>query len=148
MNLSENFTLAELAKSSTALRLGINNAPNPSEINFLRQLANNILQPVRDEHGSYAINSGFRCLELNRVIGSKDTSQHVKGQAADFEITSLDNHYLATWISENLEFDQLILEFYNGEPSSGWVHCSYVEGHNRNECLTISRGSVKPGLVE
>jgi len=78
-------------------------------------------------------NSGFRCLELNRAIGSSDRSQHTTGEAVDFEVPGISNREVALWVKENCKFDQLILEFYKeGDPSSGWVHCSYViEGENR-----------------
>ena len=89
---------------------------------------------MREHYGiPFAPNSGFRCLDLNRAIGSSDKSQHVTGQAVDFEIPGVDNKDVALWVMDNCDFDQLILEFYKeGEPTSGWVHCSYViERDNR-----------------
>ena len=71
------------------------------------------------------ISSGYRSPELCEAIGSSSKSQHAKGEAADFEIHSVDNKELAAWIAANCEFDQLILEFYDGvDPNSGWIHCS------------------------
>jgi len=137
MNLSKNFTLAELTKSSTALRLGIDNSCGFERL-ALERLAENILQPVRDKFGAYTVSSGYRGIELNRVIGSKDTSQHIFGEAADFEIVGVNNYHLYAWIEVHLIFDQLILEFYEeGDPSSGWIHCSYVEGNNRGEAFEL-----------
>jgi len=153
IRLSPNFTLAELVKSNIADRHGINNWPtDPDTVEKLRLVAMNILQPVRDHFGiPFSPTSGFRCLELNRIIGSKDTSQHTKGQAVDFEVPGISNYELSLWISRNLSFDQLILEFYEkGQPNSGWVHCSYVSPEdNRKETLTMLKGEgfVK-GLVE
>jgi hypothetical protein len=134
MQLSDHFTLSELTKSSTAERLGIANEPGSTEVENLIMVCDQILEPVRNHYGiAFAPNSGFRCLELNRAIGSSDKSQHVTGQAVDFEVPGIDNKDVALWVVDNCQFDQLILEFYKeGEPSSGWVHCSYtIDGDNR-----------------
>ena len=79
------------------------------------------------------------------AIGSSEKSQHAKGEAADFEITGVDNIDLAIWISKYLEFDQLISEFYvEGDEDSGWVHCSYkADGKNRKQCLTAYKENGK-----
>ena len=126
MKLSENFSLKELTKSQTAVRKGINNEPGTAEIENLIHLAEAVLQPVREHFGkSVVISSGYRSPELCEAIGSSAKSQHAKGEAADFEIPGVDNKELASWISKNCDFDQLILEFYDGvDPNSGWVHCS------------------------
>ena len=139
MRLSEHFTLAELTKSATALRHGIDNPPNPAQIENLKLLCEKILEPVRaNYHKAITPSSGFRCLELNRRIGSKDTSQHTKGQAVDFEIAGIDNKDLFNWIHDNLECDQLILEFYKpGIPDSGWCHVSYRRDGNRQQAFDI-----------
>ena len=134
MQLSDHFTLSELTKSSTAERRGIDNEPGPSEIENLILVCDQILEPVREHYGiPFAPNSGFRGLELNRAIGSSDGSQHVKGEAVDFEVPGIANKDVALWVMENCEFDQLILEFYKeGIPDSGWVHCSYtIDKENR-----------------
>jgi zinc D-Ala-D-Ala carboxypeptidase len=146
MRLSQNFTLDELTKSSTALRHGIENIPRQIDVESLAALVENVLQPVRDHHGPVIVSSGYRCPELNTKIGSKNTSQHVRGQAADFEIMGRDNSEVAKWIYDNLDFDQLILEFYEaGQPRSGWVHCSYVGSEfNRNMALIINSKGVRP----
>jgi zinc D-Ala-D-Ala carboxypeptidase len=94
-----------------------------------------ILEPVRNHYDTpFVPNSGFRCLELNRAIGSSDTSQHTTGEAVDFEVPGVPNKDLALWVKDNCKFDQLILEFYkDDDPASGWVHCSYViDGDNRH----------------
>ena len=139
MNLSENFKLHELVKSSTASRYGIDNTPNAAQIANLKLVCEKILEPVRaNYHKPIIPSSGFRCLELNRRIGSKDSSQHTKGQAVDFEITGVDNKDLFDWIRDNLEFDQLILEFYkSGIPNSGWCHCSFLRVGNRQQSFNI-----------
>ena len=112
MMLSKHFSLSELTKSDTAIRKGIDNTPNDQEVENLILLCNEILEPVREHYGiPFAPNSGFRCLDLNRAIGSSDKSQHVSGKAVDFEISGLDNKEVALWVMENCDFDQLILEF-------------------------------------
>ena len=136
MYLSRNFSLNELTKSQTALRNGLDNKPSIEEIVALTVLCNNILQPVRDKYGSFTPNSGFRTVELCKLVGSSEKSQHAKGEAADIEVVGTDNYELAEWIAKNLDFDQLILEFYNSDdPSSGWVHVSHsrTKGEQRHD---------------
>lgn len=151
--LSANFSLEELCKSAYAERNGIDNRPQPSQeseiVGNLTRVCTGILQPVRDAFGvPFSPSSGYRCLALNRAMGSKDSSQHIVGQAADFEVPGMPNADLAAWIRDNLEFDQLILEFHvPGQPESGWVHCSVTAGANRGELLTINRDGVFPGLL-
>ena len=152
IKLSQNFWLSELVKSQTAERMGIDNWPQDQEIiDNLSTTVNQVLQPIRDHYGvPITPNSGYRCLQLNRAIGSKDTSQHTKGQAVDVEVPGVANHDLADWVKDNLDFDQLILEFYYpGEPTSGWVHISYVSPEqNRKQLLTINRNGVFNGLLD
>jgi zinc D-Ala-D-Ala carboxypeptidase len=141
MKLSANFELSELVKSQTAERKGIPNNPSPDHIDNLKSLCINILQPIRSEFDRpVIISSGFRSAELCIAIGSKPTSQHSEGKAADLEIPGVDNMELAMWIKNNLNFDQLILEFYkDGEPNSGWVHVSWAGEDNRNQTLRAVR---------
>jgi zinc D-Ala-D-Ala carboxypeptidase len=142
MRLSDHFTLSEFTKSQTADRHGIDNTPDDAQTERLKILCENVLEPVRVHFGkSFTPSSGFRSEELCLKIGSKTTSQHAKGEAVDFEIPGVDNKELAYWISDNLDFDQLILEYYKpGIPDSGWVHVSYKGEGNRNEVLTMTKG--------
>ena len=137
MKLSENFSLSELTKSQTAERKGIDNTPSPTHQENLKSLCEMILQPVRDHFGQVvSVSSGYRSPELCAAIGSKSTSQHAKGEAADFEIFGVSNKELADYINEHLDYDQLILEYWKKEdPNSGWVHCSYTNGNNRKQYL-------------
>ena len=150
MKLSKNFSLKELTRSQTAMRHGIDNSPTLDQLVCLTALTTAVLQPIREVHGRVDINSGLRVLELNRKIGSSDSSQHVLGMAADLECPSIDNLQLSKWIEENLKFDQLILEFYEkGEPTSGWIHVSYNnQGENRGRVLTASRVDGKTQYTE
>jgi hypothetical protein len=144
VKLSKNFSLKELTKSSTAVRHGIDNNPNKEQMINLVILTNCVLQPIRNAHGRVDVNSGLRVLELNRAIGSGDSSQHVQGMAADIECPAISNMELAEWIRDNLEFDQLILEFYTpSDPASGWVHVSYNKEENRKRVLRAVKNDGK-----
>ena len=145
MNLTANFSLHELTKSETALRLNIDNTPGPVETEYLKILAERVLQPVRDHFGKgVKVNSGFRSLETNQVTGGSSKSDHVKGQAADIEIPGVPNVELAQWIMDNLDYTQLILEFYTpGIPDSGWVHVSYDPDNLKNQELTATKQAGK-----
>jgi len=153
MNLTKNFTLAEMTKSETALRHGMDNTPGEQETAALKLLVEKVLQPVRDHFGrGVKVNSGFRHPEVNAKVGGSKTSDHCRGQAADIEIPGVPNAELAEWIKDNLEFRQLILEFYTpGIPDSGWVHVSYVAEDNKKQVLTATKQNGKtvylPGLV-
>ena len=144
MNLSRNFTISELIKSDIAIRKGINNNPNAEQIEKLKGLCENILQPVRDHFGRVKVTSGFRSVELCMAIGSSANSQHAKAEAADFEVMGTDNAELFDWIKNNLSPDQLILEFYTpGEPNSGWIHASWIEGTPRASYLHAYKSEGK-----
>jgi len=150
MNLSKNFTLEEMEKSSTGIRLGIKNKAGSGEIKNLGDICYEILEKVRAKFDDkpVTITSGFRSEELCEAIGSKKTSQHAKGEAVDFEIAGVSNLAIAMYISNHCDFDQLILEYYTGEPSSGWVHVSYKDGSNRKQVLTFDGKSYTNGLPD
>ena len=147
MKLTSNFSLSELTKSQTAERKGINNTPSPEHQENLKLLCTAILQPVRAHFSKVVtISSGYRSPELCTAIGSKSTSQHAKGEAADFEIFGVSNKELADWIHHNINYDQLILEYWKeSDPNSGWVHCSYSESNKRRQYLRAYKenGSTK-----
>lgn len=143
MNLAKNFTLTELTKSETATRFGIDNHPTHEIIENLRGLAENVLQKVRYRFGPVTVTSGYRSQAVNKKAGGSATSDHCKGFAADFEVPGVDNKVLAEWVRDNLKFTQLILEFYTGDPESGWVHCSYNPANLKNQCLTAIKQNGK-----
>ena len=151
--LTANFSLHELTKSETALRMGFDNTPGEAETEALRLLAEKVLQPVRDHFGKgVKCNSGFRSAESNQAVGGSRTSDHCLGRAADIEIPGVPNAELAQWIMDNLEYTQLILEFYTpGIPDSGWVHVSYDPNNLKKQELTAMKVAGKtqyvPGLV-
>ena len=145
MKLSKNFSLIELTKSQTATRKGIDNTPSTEHRDNLKSRCEMVLQPVRDHFNRVvSVSSGYRSEELCLAIGSKITSQHAKGQAADFEIYGLSNKELSDWVHENLDYDQLILEYWREEdPNSGWVHCSFNLQGNRKQYLKAYKENGK-----
>jgi uncharacterized protein YcbK (DUF882 family) len=153
MQLTNNFSLAEMVKSDTALRHDMDNTPGEAEIENLKRLCEQVLQPVREHFKTgVKVNSGFRHPDVNAKVGGSKTSDHCKGQAADIEIPGIPNADLAKWITENLDFTQVILEFYTqGVPDSGWVHVSYDPQNLKKQSLTAVKKDGKtvylPGLV-
>jgi hypothetical protein len=151
--LSTNFSLHELSKSETALRMGFDNTPDEEATENLRLLCEMVLQPVRDHYGKgVKVNSAYRSPESNAAVGGSKTSDHCKGMAADIEIPGVANADLAQWIMDNLDYTQLILEFYTpGIPDSGWVHVSYDPNNLKKQELTATKVAGKtqylPGLV-
>ena len=142
MNLSENFTLAELIRTST----GLDNTPNEEQIENLRLLCVNILQPARDALGPIKITSGFRAPAVNAKIGGASSSQHVKGQAADLMMSG-GQKKLLDWIIANVEFDQIISEFPDANGNPAWVHVSFAEGKNRMQKLKAIKSGGKTKYV-
>jgi len=151
--LTANFSLHELSKSETALRLGLDNTPDEEATENLRLLCEKVLQPVRDHYGKgVKVNSAYRSPESNAAVGGSKTSDHCKGMAADIEIPGVANADLAQFIMDNLSYTQLILEFYTpGIPDSGWVHVSYDPNNLKKQELTATKVAGKtqylPGLV-
>ena len=145
MNLSPNFSLHELTKSETALRLDLDNTPDEQATENLRLLCEKVLQPVRDHYGKgVKVNSAYRSPESNAAVGGSKTSDHCLGRAADIEIPGVANADLAQWIMDNLEYTQLILEFYtSGIPDSGWVHVSYDPANLKKQELTATKVAGK-----
>jgi hypothetical protein len=151
MQLSKHFKLEEFTKSMTATRKGISNEPGSGEIKNLENLCYEILEPLRAKYDlPITITSGYRSPALSEAIGSKSTSQHCKGMAADVEIATIPNIQIAYWLQNNVDFDQLILEFYNpDDPSGGWVHISFNEqGSNRKQVLTYNGKKYENGLPD
>ena len=140
MRLSKNFTLKELTRSNTALRLGINNEPSKEGIYKLTLLATQILQPLRDSLGALRVTSGYRSFVLSEAIGSSSRSQHCRYEAVDlqyFKRGKMDNIKIYQALKElALPFDQVILEFgdateYVDPENPAWIHLSYTINDNR-----------------
>jgi zinc D-Ala-D-Ala carboxypeptidase len=143
MKISEHITFLEATKSQTGSRLGIENKPNPEQLEAMRFIAENIFEKVRNHFEiPLQISSFFRCYSLNKAIGGAATSQHCKGEAID--IDSNINAKIFHYIKDNLEFDQLIWEF-GDKHNPDWVHASLKKEGNRRQVLraTRSAGVVK-----
>jgi hypothetical protein len=145
MNLSTHFTLSELLVSGEAARRGIDNTPTPEALAALKRTALG-LETVRMRLGGapILISSGYRCLALNRAIGSKDTSQHLHGEAADFICPRFGSpaHIVATLKDSEVPYDQLILEYANSG-TGGWVHVSFSQ-RNRRQAFSLDERGVQP----
>ena len=149
MQLSPNFSLAEFTASTTASVQRIANTPDAAQIAAMKLLCAKVLEPLRAHfQRPIRLTSGFRTPALCLAVGSSVGSQHAKGEAADLEITGIDNLSAARFIRDHLPFDQLILENYlRGQPNSGWIHVSYREGRLRKETLTYTRRAYFKGLL-
>ena len=152
MKLSKNFTLQELIKSNTALRLGIDNTPSKEGIMKLTILATLVLQLLRDRIGALRITSGYRSSELNTAIGGSNKSQHTKCEAVDIQYVKrgrMDNLLIyQALIDLDIDFDQCILEFGDStatsDPTSpAWIHLSYKINDNRRQVLVAYKDNKK-----
>jgi zinc D-Ala-D-Ala carboxypeptidase len=134
MNLTPHFTLKEMTVSQTAVRMGIDNTPNTRQITNLTRLCENILEPLRAMVGKpINVSSGFRNPTVNSLIGGSSTSQHMKGEAADFTVEGLTVQELFDLIRTSaLPYDQLIQEF------DAWVHVSFGP-RDRRQALIFTK---------
>ena len=135
MNQPKYFTLKEMINSNTAKSKGIDNTPTWCVVLNLLELVQNVLDPIREAYKKpITVNSGYRCIELNRAVGSKDNSQHILGLAADITVGSREaNKQLFEFIQSNIkEWDQLI-----NENNYQWIHISYNKNNNRKQVLSL-----------
>ena len=120
MKLSEHFELGDMCFSQTAVRKGIDNTVTPEALFALETLCKKVLEPLVTKGMSFSINSGFRCVELNKAIGGAANSQHCKGEAADLRPKGISvEQFYQEIIKSGVPFDQIIQEF------DSWVHVSY-----------------------
>lgn len=143
MQLSEHFTLTELTASATADKHGIDNTPNSAARLRLAYLCQAILEPIRQRYGfPIYISSGYRCPELNNLVGGAKNSQHLTGDAADIVCRATNNAYLFQIIAkmireEAIEVGQLIWEFGTAD-SPAWIHISNPRpGKKNNEIIYL-----------
>lgn len=150
MQLSKHLALAEVIRSETAKRKGINNMPTQEHIKNFQLLAEKIFEPIRERFGvPIHISSAYRSVELNRAVNGILSSQHCQGEAIDVDmdgsINGVTNKMVFDYIKDNLNFDQLIYEFGN-EINPDWVHVSYEStGKQRKQVLRAikSNGQTK-----
>ena len=147
MKLSEHFSLDELTFSQTAIRNGWENIPSVEVLDNLKRLCGEGLEPLRDFIGKpITITSGYRNLRLNKAIGSKDSSYHTKGLAADIIIKGMSvEQLMRAVIQSDIEFQQVILEFPNPDGTGGWVHFAIpaLGQKPKMEKLIIDRNGVR-----
>ena len=137
-HLAGHFTLGEMLRSGQAIRLGIDNIPGEVEVEALRALCQNVLEPLRQQFGRILISSGYRCERLNKAVGGVANSQHLLGEAADIHCSSIvQAQRYFDYIACHLDFDQLLLErrLRNG---CCWIHVSYAGERNRKIKGTFS----------
>jgi hypothetical protein len=151
MKISKHLSLAEVTRSETAKRRGINNMPTPEHIENFKILAENLFEKVREHFNvPIHISSGYRSVDLNRAIKGSRTSQHMKGEAIDIDMdgsrSNVTNADIFNFIKDNLEYDQLIWEF-GTDKNPNWVHVSYSKNKNRKQCLKAVKINGKTSYI-
>jgi hypothetical protein len=152
MQISKHLSLAEVSRSETAKRKGINNTPSGEHLANFKLLAENIFEPIREHFGvPINISSGYRSKELNSAIGGSLTSQHCQGEAIDIDMdgstNGVTNKMVFDYIKDNLNFDQLIYEF-GTDKNPDWVHVSYESsGKQRKQILKAVKSGGKTSYV-
>ncbi len=135
MQLTEHFTLSEFVRSETATNKHIDNTPAQEVVDNLRALCRNVLEPARVAFGApIYITSGYRCPALNKAVGGKPTSQHLRGEAADLQVRGVKNlRKLYNAILDHGVFDQLLFE--TNKAGAKWIHVSYTQYANRRQAI-------------
>jgi zinc D-Ala-D-Ala carboxypeptidase len=143
-NISKHISYKEACFSATATRMGIDNTPDATQLQKMKELAENLFEPLRLGLGGKPLflSSFFRSKELNVKIGGAPKSDHMDGQAMDIDNdgvpTGATNKEIFNFIKNNLQFDKLINEFPDANGNPSWVHVSFVKGNNRRQVM-ISR---------
>jgi zinc D-Ala-D-Ala carboxypeptidase len=151
MKISPHLNLAEIMRSNTAKRHGIDNTPTAEHLENFKLLADKVFEPIREHFKKpIFISSGYRSKELNELIKGSANSQHCKGQAIDIDMDGgngeVTNRMVFDFIKNKLDFDQLIWEF-GTDFNPDWVHVSYVKGKNRKQKLKAIRFGGKTSYI-
>ena len=151
MKISPHLNLAELTRSETAKRNGIDNKQTAEHLENFKLLADKVFEPIREHFKTpIFISSGYRSKELNELIKGSPTSQHCKGQAIDIDMDGgngdVTNRMVFDFIKNKLDFDQLIWEF-GTDFNPDWVHVSYVKTGNRKQKLKAIRSGGKTSYI-
>lgn len=147
--LSLNFKLSEFTRSVTAEKAGIKNEPTAIDIERMKFLCVNVLEPIRSHFGLVRITSGFRCPALNKLLNGDPQSQHLIGEAADIKVPGVRNDEVWKFInSSNIMFDQLIAEkLQRVDGGAGWIHVSCGPRRRREAISFLGKKRYVPGLV-
>lgn len=142
------FSIQELCRSNTAVRLGINNSPSELIRTNLEALVERVLDPLRAAWGApIIVTSGYRCPALNKAVGGAASSQHMKGMAADIHTLSdsrADNmRLLRLLLNSGIIVDQVIAENVDAQHRPDWIHVSYNRITNRRSLLTATKFNGK-----
>jgi hypothetical protein len=151
MKLSKYVSLAEVTRSDTAKRKGIDNSPTAEHLENLKVISEEVFDKVREYFGvPIFISSGYRSAALNKAIGGSATSDHNLGKALDLDQdghgNGVTNADVFNYIKSNLDFDQLIWEF-GTDKNPDWVHVGYRKGANRKQILKAVREGGKTKYV-
>jgi len=152
MQISKHLSLAEVSRSETAKRKGINNTPSGEHLENFKKLAEHIFEPIREHFAvPIHISSGYRSKELNASIGGASSSQHCQGEAIDIDMdgspSGVSNADVFKYIKDHLNFDQLIWEF-GSDSNPDWVHVSYEStGKQRKQILKAVKAGGKTSYV-
>ena len=140
--ISKHVSWKEGTYSRTGDRLGLDNTPNEEQIKCMKEVAENLFEPLREwVGGPIKINSFFRGEPVNTAIGGSTRSQHMKGQAIDMDDTfgHKTNAEMFYYIKEKLNFDTIIWEF-GTDKNPNWVHVAWVsKDENRGRCLRAEK---------
>lgn len=136
LRLSPHFTLREMTVSGTALRHHIDNMPPPAAVARLEALCLDVLEPLRRRFGAIRVTSGYRCPELNRLVGGRERSQHLLGEAADLHVPGRETGLkMFRFLRDSTPFDQLLFE-HAMDNGCCWLHVSHKRGGgNRHEAI-------------
>ena len=151
MKISKHLSLAEVTRSESAKRKGIDNTPTAEHLENFKLLADKVFEPIRAHFGvPIHISSGYRSDALNKFIKGSSSSQHCKGEAIDIDMDGgngeVTNRMVFDFIKNKLDFDQLIWEF-GTDFNPDWVHVSYTKGKNRKQKLKAIRTNGKTSYI-
>lgn len=136
--ITKNFSMEELVTSNTARMKGIDNTPDKEVEARLVQLAQQVLQPLRDSYGKpIKISSGYRCQALNKAIGGVSTSQHLKGEAVDINNGQIENKKLFLLASKMIKEGVMEVGQLIDEKGYKWLHISLPDNKHRNQILHL-----------